>query len=91
MGLGEGELPDIGGRHFIRLEPPRIALAARAPLVPVVIENSRDVLPPRGWWMRPATVRVVVHPARSTESWTLEDLELRIREVEALYAGTEGT
>ncbi|MFQ5877727.1 MAG: M14 family zinc carboxypeptidase [Acidobacteriota bacterium] len=28
-GLGEGDLPDIGGRHFIRLEPPRIALLAR--------------------------------------------------------------
>ncbi|MCZ6507223.1 MAG: peptidase, partial [Acidobacteria bacterium] len=28
-GLGEGELPDIGGSHFRRLEPPRIALLAR--------------------------------------------------------------
>lgn len=28
-GLGEGELPDIGGRHFRLLEPPRVALVAR--------------------------------------------------------------
>jgi hypothetical protein len=28
-GLGEGDLPDIGGRHFKRLEPPRIAIVAR--------------------------------------------------------------
>jgi hypothetical protein len=28
-GLGEGDLPDLGGRHFRRLEPPRIALAGR--------------------------------------------------------------
>ncbi len=25
-GLGEGDLPDLGGEHFKRLEPPRIAL-----------------------------------------------------------------
>lgn len=28
-GLGEGELPDLGGGHFDRLEPPRIALVSR--------------------------------------------------------------
>jgi len=33
-GLGDGELPDIGGGHFIRLEPPRIALAARGGVSP---------------------------------------------------------
>lgn len=28
-GLGAGDLPDLGGRHFRRLEPPRIALVGR--------------------------------------------------------------
>ena len=28
-GLGEGDLPDLGGEHFKRLEPPRIALLTR--------------------------------------------------------------
>lgn len=28
-GFGEGDLPEIGGEHFRRLEPPRIALTAR--------------------------------------------------------------
>ena len=28
-GLGEGELPDLGGGHFDRLEPPRIAIVSR--------------------------------------------------------------
>jgi hypothetical protein len=28
-GLGEGDLPDLGGEHFQRLEPPRIALLSR--------------------------------------------------------------
>jgi len=29
-GLGEGDLPDLGGEHFKRLEPPRIALLSRS-------------------------------------------------------------
>ena len=29
-GLGEGDLPDLGGGYFMLLEPPRIALAARS-------------------------------------------------------------
>jgi hypothetical protein len=29
FGYGEGDLPDIGGEHFLRLEPPRIALLSR--------------------------------------------------------------
>ncbi|MCP5522452.1 MAG: peptidase [Verrucomicrobiales bacterium] len=28
-GLGEGDLPDLGGEHFQRMEPPRIALLGR--------------------------------------------------------------
>ncbi len=31
-GLGDGDLPDIGGSHFVRLEPPRIALLSRGGL-----------------------------------------------------------
>ncbi len=33
-GLGPGDEPDIGGEHFIRLEPPRIAVMAHEPLDP---------------------------------------------------------
>jgi len=29
LGLGEGDLPDLGGEYFVRLEPPRIALLGR--------------------------------------------------------------
>ncbi|MCC6235042.1 MAG: hypothetical protein IT580_20530, partial [Verrucomicrobiales bacterium] len=28
-GLGAGDLPDLGGSHFVRLEPPRIGIAGR--------------------------------------------------------------
>jgi hypothetical protein len=33
-GLGEGELPDLGGQHFRRLEPPRVALLGRGGIHP---------------------------------------------------------
>jgi len=33
-GMGAGELPDLGGRHFVLLEPPRVALVGRGRVEP---------------------------------------------------------
>ncbi len=33
-GLGPGDLPDIGGEHFVLLHPPRIAILGRDPIGP---------------------------------------------------------
>ena len=33
-GWGPGDLPDLGGQHFILLEPPRIAILGREPIGP---------------------------------------------------------
>lgn len=66
----------------------RIALAARVPIVPIVIENSRDVLPRGAWIMTPATVRVAVHAPIATRGWTVEELELRIADVHRIYERT---
>ncbi|XVJ58646.1 MAG: hypothetical protein HEQ23_04285 [Tepidisphaera sp.] len=33
-GMGPGDLPDLGGQHFVLLEPPRVAVLARAPMSP---------------------------------------------------------
>jgi hypothetical protein len=33
-GLGDGDLPDLGGRHFQRLEPPKIAMFSRGGFSP---------------------------------------------------------
>jgi len=66
----------------------RIALAARAPIVPIVIHNARDVLPRRAWIMRPATVRVAVLPPIPTHAWKLERLDDEIEAVRELYRRT---
>jgi putative phosphoserine phosphatase/1-acylglycerol-3-phosphate O-acyltransferase len=63
----------------------RLALAARVPLVPLVIHDSGRVLPKKKIAVRPATVRVEVLEAISTEGWTLEELDERIAEVRGLY------
>jgi putative phosphoserine phosphatase/1-acylglycerol-3-phosphate O-acyltransferase len=66
----------------------RIALAARVPIVPIVILNARDVLPRGARVMTPATVRVIVRPPVSTEGWTLAALDVQIESVRRIFAET---
>lgn len=58
-----------------------IAMAARAPIVPIVVHNARDILPRDGWLMRSATVRVSVLAPIETRAWTPADLDARVAEV----------
>jgi putative phosphoserine phosphatase/1-acylglycerol-3-phosphate O-acyltransferase len=75
----------------------RLALAARVPLVPIVIHHSRRVLPKREIAVHPATVRIEVLAPIPTEAWKLEELDERIAEVRQLYlerlgaSGAEGS
>lgn len=66
----------------------RIAMAAGVPVVPVVLIDSYRVLPRGAWIMRSAAVRVVVHAPLETRDWSLESLDARIADVEALYRRT---
>lgn len=63
----------------------RLALAARVPLVPLVIHDSGRVLPKKAIAVRPATLRVEVLEPIATEGWRLEELDERIAEVRQLY------
>lgn len=63
----------------------RLAMAAKVPIVPIVIRNSGDVLPRGAWVMTPATVQVVVHPPIPTEGWTLSNLDREIEAIQGLY------
>jgi putative phosphoserine phosphatase/1-acylglycerol-3-phosphate O-acyltransferase len=66
----------------------RLAMAAGAPLVPIVIHDSARVLPRGSWIMRAGTVRVTVLPPVPTREWTLEGLDGEIAALEARYRGT---
>jgi putative phosphoserine phosphatase/1-acylglycerol-3-phosphate O-acyltransferase len=68
----------------------RLALAARVPVVPIVIRNARDVLPRGAWIMRPATVEVRVLAPVATAGWRLEQLDAHVAEVRARFEGELG-
>ena len=66
----------------------RLAMEAGVPIVPVVILNSRDVLPGGSWLMRPGRISVVVHPPIDTRGWALQDLDAQVARVHELYRAT---
>jgi putative phosphoserine phosphatase/1-acylglycerol-3-phosphate O-acyltransferase len=65
-----------------------LALAAKAPIVPIVFKNALDVLPKHGIVIRPATVEVVVHPPIFTKGWTKKNLDGKVEQVRELYVKT---
>jgi putative phosphoserine phosphatase/1-acylglycerol-3-phosphate O-acyltransferase len=65
-----------------------LAMAAKAPIVPIVFRNTLDVLPKHGIVLRPATVEVVVHKPIPTAAWKRKDLDRHIGEVYRLFEQT---
>lgn len=65
-----------------------LALAAKVPIVPIVIRNAHDVLPKHGLILRPATVEVVVHPPVFPRGWTRRNLDQKIETIRQLYLDT---
>jgi putative phosphoserine phosphatase/1-acylglycerol-3-phosphate O-acyltransferase len=63
----------------------RMAMQARAPIVPVVFRNVLDALPRDAFVVRPATVEAVVLPPIDTSTWTLERLDDEIETIRARY------
>jgi putative phosphoserine phosphatase/1-acylglycerol-3-phosphate O-acyltransferase len=66
----------------------RMAMAARVPIVPIVIRNAEDVGSRASGTMRPGTVDVAVLPPIRLEDWTLRDLERRIEGVREKFVHT---
>ena len=65
-----------------------IAMAARVPIVPIVLHNARDVLPKGGWLMRPARVRVTVLEPIATTGWNPATLADHVESVRTRFADT---
>ncbi len=65
----EGSLLEFKGGAF------RIATKAKAPLVPVAITGSRDIMENNGGWMKPAHVTIQILPAIETEALSREELK----------------
>jgi putative phosphoserine phosphatase/1-acylglycerol-3-phosphate O-acyltransferase len=62
-----------------------IAMQAGVPIVPIVFENTLDVLPRGALVLRPANVRAVVLPPIDTSDWTRESLDAEIEAIRKRY------
>ncbi len=68
--------------------PFRIAMAARAPIVPVIFRNADEIAPRSSMTLRPGIVHVVVGEPIPTIDWTVDELPERIAEVRQVYVDT---
>ena len=69
-----------------RSSPFRVAFEAGVPVVPVVIHNSRDVLPSGGLAVRPGTVAVEVLEPIQTIGWSEDSLQHEIDDIHSHFA-----
>jgi 1-acyl-sn-glycerol-3-phosphate acyltransferase len=65
----------------------KLALRSGAPIVPVTIDGSWHMLEEKGRFQRNVAVRVVVHPAISTEGLSKEETHALPERVRAIVAG----
>ena len=65
-----------------------IAMQAGAPIVPVVIRNTYEVMPRGSLLFRPGTVQVCALPAIDVTTWKVEDLDRYVADVQALFQRT---
>jgi putative phosphoserine phosphatase/1-acylglycerol-3-phosphate O-acyltransferase len=66
----------------------RMAMAAKVPIVPIVIRNVDDIGAGTAGTMRPGVVDVAVLPPIPVSDWTLRDLDRRIAGVRQLFLDT---
>ena len=65
-----------------------IAMQAGAPVVPVVIRNTYEVMTRGSLLFRPGTVQVCVLPPIDVTQWKVEDLDRHVADVRALFQRT---
>jgi putative phosphoserine phosphatase / 1-acylglycerol-3-phosphate O-acyltransferase len=65
-----------------------IAMQAGAPVVPVVIRNTYEVMPRGSLLFRTGTVQVCVLPAIDVTTWKVADLDRHAADVQALFQRT---
>jgi putative phosphoserine phosphatase/1-acylglycerol-3-phosphate O-acyltransferase len=66
----------------------RLAMEAAVPIVPIVIRNTRDLMPRGSALLRPGTVDVAVLPPIDPSGWAPDDLEKHVDGVQGLFEDT---
>jgi 1-acyl-sn-glycerol-3-phosphate acyltransferase len=77
-----------GGLGLFKKGGFRLAMAAKVPVVPIVLHDSGDVLPRGAWIMTGGPVHVTVHPPIPTDGWSSDTLDEKIEVIEQLYRDT---
>ena len=62
-----------------------LAMGAKVPIVPIVIENAHDVMPRGRSLIQPATIRINVLDPIETKTWKKKDLNGHISRIRDLY------
>ena len=70
----EGTRSRGGPMHRFQGGAFRIATRAGAPIVPVTIDGSYRLMEAQGFWIRPASVRVTIHPPVPTADLSREQM-----------------
>lgn len=81
--FAEGTRSRDGSLREFKKGPFVLAIAAGAPVVPVLLQGTRDVLPPGGWWVRPGRVRVTLSAPVPTTGLSYEDRDALLGKVRA--------
>jgi putative phosphoserine phosphatase / 1-acylglycerol-3-phosphate O-acyltransferase len=68
--------------------PFRIAMAAKIPIVPIVIRNAEVIAARDSTTFNPGMVDVVVYPPIPVDDWTVDNLPDRIAQIRQLYLDT---
>jgi len=86
----EGTRSLDGGLLPFRPGPFTIAIEAQAPVVPVTVHGSRDLMPKGQPFMRPGQTALVFHPPIPTQGMTSQDRAALMRQVrEVMENGLE--
>ena len=65
-----------------------MAMQADAPIVPVILRNTCELMPRSSLLFRPGRVQVCALPQIDVTKWKIEDLDRHVSDVRALFQDT---
>lgn len=81
----EGTRSRTRGLLRFKRGPFHLALASRAPMVPVIFQGVRQVMPAGHWIGRPGTVRALYLPTIDTSDWRADSIDQHVADVRAMF------
>ena len=67
-----------------------MAIRAQVPIIPITIQNSRNVQPPGKYGIRPGRIDVLFHDPIETRGMTLDDRDRLVQQTRAIIGSALG-